>query len=510
MSGRKADGTGLDYPREVTDQEGYVHRLEPRPIGVGGQGAVFRTTERDLAVKLVIDALGRPVRDPGQRERLHRQFERVQTLPFPALAIAQPLHLLARPHAGYVMRLLTDMSPIRTLIAPPGSKLAEFYLEGGGLRRRLVLLGKVAEVLARLHAVPLVYADVSPNNVFISADPAAAEVWLIDADNLDFLCRAGGPALFTPGFGAPEIVQGRSGATTLSDVHAFAVLAFQVLTQQHPFLGERAESGGGWDSEGDTEEMALRGELPWIQDIDDESNHTENGIPRELVLSTNLWGKRAPGSERPWGLFDRTFGPGRKDPGARPGLLQWAEAFRQAADMSVTCPGCGWSYYVTAKRCPMCEAAVPLIVYVQARCWDPGLDADEFDLAHGTTVLGPPHPAAAGPPGPPPWQAKVLWHRVIEVRKNARDSINRHMVAPTLYREGSEAALAVEFGQYTVSLIPQGGGPYLMVGPDRRAVPLKDMPPLRLDKLNEGWHLHCGPLDQPHRLLSFGLFGKPS
>lgn len=510
MSGNNPVETILDYPREVIDRAGYVHRLEPKPLGVGGQGAVFRTTERDLAVKLVIDALGRPIRDPEQRAGLCRRLEHVQSLPLPNLMIAQPLQILATPHAGYVMRLLTDMEPIRSLIAPPGSNLAQFYLGGGGLRRRLVLLGKIAEVLARLHAVPLVYADVSPNNVFISRDPGAEEVWLIDADNLDFLSHAGGPTIFTPGFGAPELAQGRSGATTFSDVYAFALLAFQVLTQQHPFLGEQAESGGGWDSEEDTEERALRGELPWIHDIDDECNRTENGIPRDLVLSASLWGKRARGSERPWGLFDRTFGPGRRDPAWRAGLLQWAEAFRQAVDMAVCCPTCGWSYYVTAKRCPMCDAGVPPIIYVQARCWDPGLDADEFDLARGTRVLGAPPPADAAAPAAPPWQAKTLWHKVIPVRKNAKDSIDRHIVAPTLFREGTDSALSVEFGQYTLSLIPLEGGPYFMVGPDRMSVPLKSMPPIRLDKLNEGWHLHCGPMDQPHRLLSFGLFGKSS
>jgi hypothetical protein len=156
----------------------------------------------------------------------------------------------------------------------------------------------------------------------------------------------------------------------------------------------------------------------------------------------------------------------------------------------------------------MCEATVPPIIYVQVRCWDPGLDADEFDLARGTSKLGAPLAQTTGVPGSPPWQAKVLWHKVIEVRKDAKDSIDRHVVAPALFREGTGAALSVEFGRYTASLIPEEGGPYLMVGPDRKAVPLKGMPPLRLDKLNEGWHLHCGPLDEPHRLLSFGLFGK--
>lgn len=503
----EVDETTVAFPREVIDQAGYVHHLEAKPIGAGGQGAVFRTTERDLAVKFVIDPHGRPVRDPGRRERLHRRLERVRTLPLPELMIAQPIRLLAPPYAGYVMQLLTDMVPIRSLIAPPTVNLAQFYMDDGGLRRRLVLLGKVAEVLARLHAVPLVYADVSPNNVFVSADRAATEVWLIDADNLDFLTRTGGSSICTRGFGAPEVVQEKSGSTTLSDIHAFGVLAFQVLTQKHPFLGDLAESGG-WDCGEDMEQKAFRGELPWIHDVDDQRNRSEDGIPRELVLSPRLWGKRDASSSNAWGLFDRTFGPGRTDPLARPGLLQWVEAFRQAADVTVNCPKCGWGYYVTAKRCPMCEAAIPAFIYLQVRCWDPGLDADEFDLARGMTLLGVPPTTTTEAPTTTPWQAKTLWHKVIEVREDAKDWIARHVVAPTLFRDAARIALSVEFSRHTVRLVPEEGGPYLMVGPDRKALSLKDMPPLRVERLNEGWHLHCGPLDQPHRILSFGFFGR--
>lgn len=495
MSRQTAGETILDYPREVTDEAGFVHRLEPKPLGIGGQGAVFRTTERDLAVKFATDSLGRPVREGTLRDGLYRQLEQVRTLPLPELKIAQPLQLLARPYAGYVMRLLTDMKPLRKLLAPPGASLAKHFLEDGGLRRRLVLLGSIAEVLARLHAVPVVYADVSPNNIFVSDKPPAAEVWLIDSDNLHFLSRSGGPAIYTPGFGAPELVQGRSGATTLTDIHAFAVLAFQVLAQQHPFIGELVEMGG-WDSDEDMEEKAFRGELPWIDDPDDESNRTGNGIPRELILNKPLRD-----------LFQQTFGPGRTEPTARPGLLQWAEALSQAADLTLLCPECQSSYYVMkAKQCPWCDAVRPPILYIEARCWDPELEADEFDVAGGGKVLGTPVPADSG--AGKPWRARALWHKVIVVGRN--DTIGRQMIAPTLFRDGEATALSVEFGQHTVSILPREGGPYMVVGPKRNATPLKDLPSLRLKDLNAGWHLHCGPLDQPHRVLSLAYFGRPS
>ena len=45
--------------------------------------------------------------------------------------------------------------------------------------------------------MPLVYADVSPNNVFISETAEASEVWLIDLDNLDYL-SANAPGIRRP------------------------------------------------------------------------------------------------------------------------------------------------------------------------------------------------------------------------------------------------------------------------------------------------------------------------
>ena len=230
-----------EYPREVVDRRGYVHRLDPQPLGRGGQGVVFRTHDPDRAVKLVTDGVGRPLGTQQARQNLYRRLEDVRILPLPDLHLAKPLDVLRGPHVGYVMQLLTGMVPISTLIAPPGCEgLAEFYLEGGGLRRRLELLAQAAVVLTRLHAVPLTYADVSENNVFVSQDLDSSEAWLIDADNLDYVSPQA-PALCTRGFGAPELVQGRSGVNPFTDAHAFAVLAFQVLAQRHPFMGDYVE-----------------------------------------------------------------------------------------------------------------------------------------------------------------------------------------------------------------------------------------------------------------------------
>lgn len=469
----------IGLPREVVDAVGYVHRLDAKPIGQGGQGIVFRTRDQHIAVKMLTDNLGRPLQNPEARERLSRQLEDFRLLPLPDLHIATPVAMLAPPLVGYVMRLLTDMVPIDTLIARPNANLAEFYLTGGGLKRRLGLLARTAETLSRLHAVPLVYADVSRNNVFISKDTVAGEAWLIDSDNLHYLSRSSF-RIYTPDFGAPEIVQGASGVNTLTDIHSFSVLAFWVLCQKHPFLGDYVDDGGP-----EIEAKALGGDIPWIHDENDNSNCTQNGIPRDIVLSPRLWE-----------LFHATFGAGRTQPSRRPSMLRWVEALHQAADLAVTCSECRSSYYVKEKSCPWCGAAMPPFVYVESRCWVPELDiCDESETSDGTDSA---------------WKrflrARPAWRKALVVGESA--ILSRHVVEPTIFRDGNPVALQVEFSRKAMKITPVSGLELHIATPSGEIQPLISAVTITLSDLRAGWHLHCGPMNRSHRLVSFGYFEK--
>jgi len=392
-------------------------------------------------------------------------------LPLPRLHLAQPLSML-RDHVGYTMRLLTGMLPMRSLIAEPGApKLAEFYQSTGGLGRRLQLLTNTASLLSRLHGVPLVYADISPNNVFVSEAVDANEVWLIDLDNLDYL-SANAPGIFTPGFGAPEVVTGRAGVSTLSDSYAFAVLAFWVLTQQHPFLGDYVEEGG-WDDNGDVdrEQLAFRGELPWIEDSGDASNRTSKGIARELVLSKPVRD-----------LFQRTFGPGRKDRTARPSMVEWAEVLRRAADRIVSCKSCGSSFDVTAGNCQFCSANQrPSFIHMQVNRWDP-----EIDDA-----------------GPLAVSSRAVWHKMLDATKDS--VVLRHVVEPALVDAEDLPVLRVRVlrSGIAVELLSNHEVHVALGGRLQRVASEVKLP---LPKAGSEAYLHFGQLDRPHRMAVLRLF----
>lgn len=492
-----------DHPRQLVDEHGVLHELMEPPLGEGGQGAVYRTASPEVVVKLLrggeseaqpetgqagtrmklFQRLSQaapvaPLRGDDPRRLLRRRLEVLRTLPLPEdLHLARPQAML-RDYAGYTMRLLRGMVPIRHLISPPGctsQEMMDAYVKTGGLRRRLSLLASCAETLARLHAVPLVYCDTSPNNIFISEEVSAEEVWLIDADNLHFQSGPG-PAVYTPGFGAPEVAQGRSGATTLSDAYAFSVLAYWVLTQVHPFMGDALDEGGWEESGEDMEQQAYDGKLPWIHDEQDDSNYSEVGIfPRELVISPRLTQ-----------LFALTFGPGRLNPTARPGMLGWVEALHQAADMTLTCQNCGSTYFVTAKNCPFqCGAhGRPQMLYIQVRRWDPGLDSDDLTR---------------------PSSSNAIWHKVLD--HGELGEVRRHVLAPTLFRDGDPVVLELEFLRNGVRLRPLTDMELWLGLPDR-AEPerLNESRTVPVPVPGKEWQLHCGALDRPHRVASFSFF----
>lgn len=336
---------------EVQDEKGHVYELI-KGYKEGGYGRVFVVKGGRLAVKVI---------KRGQdRETLRRQLEFVKRLPLDELPVTRPLEMLREHHVGYVMELLSDMKPIDKLIRPdnPDTTLLKWYVQTGGLQRRLRLLARCARVLSQLHGKALIYSDLSPNNVFVSDDPAYHETWLIDVDNLQYVSSPNPRYIHTPGYGAPEVVTGKSGVNSLSDAFSLAVLIFEVLAAVHPFKGGVLVEQG----DPDLEAAAQRGEIPWVDAPDDETNRSSHGIPRQYVLWPRLQK-----------LARRTFVDGLHDPRLRPKPSEWADHLEMAADATIKCPACASTFYRRNTACPWCQQPRPDYLQLNIHvCW-PGV-----------------------------------------------------------------------------------------------------------------------------------------
>lgn len=324
--------------RTVLDQHGQSYELTGR-IGEGGQGVVCTTNYPNVLVKVA------RATTEEKRASWTNKIRALMRQPLDGLPIAHPQALITQPQPGYVMELMDGLAPMTELMQVATDALMSDeglsgYVKTGGLLRRLKMLARLARVLAELHGRGLAYGDLSPTNVFVSQSLEYAEVWLIDADNVASQSRDCQQGVFTPDYGAPEILRGESGINTLTDSWSFAVMAYRILTLVHPFKGDDVLEG-----EPEREEAALRGELPWVDHPVDRSNALSIGLPRELTLNAPL---RA--------LFERCFNAGLNNLGERPSLNEWADAFETATGHCDQCESCGSTFFYTSKHvCPFCD-----------------------------------------------------------------------------------------------------------------------------------------------------------
>lgn len=346
----RANANNNEY---IADEHGTVYELGFK-LGEGGQGKVYSVKNGRYAIKVLQQA------NQLQREGLRRQIKLVRQLDLTGLKIARPIALLKEPRLGYVMELLTGMEPLSNLIPTPLQfreldNLVEWYLQGGGLGRRLRLLAKCAEIFSKLHSKGLVYGDPSPNNIFVSSSNKSEEVWLIDSDNLRYEDSAIASRLRTTPYAAPEIELCITGTNTLTDAHALAVIAVKTLSFVHPLMGDLVENG-----DPEMINQAVQGKLPWVNDPNDDRNRSSYGFPLDMVLSPRL--KK---------LCAKSFGAGLTNPKMRPSANQWVETLHSAADYILHCQHCESTFYATSKLCPWCDTPRSQFVQLAISQWEP-------------------------------------------------------------------------------------------------------------------------------------------
>ena len=356
--------------RQVKDSFDFTHIIT-KALKSGGQGLVCWTDNSEIVVKFALDLKGQLIsreRDKAEFKKNDAKFKSVVYKPFPdRIRLAHPIACLA-DYSGYVMRFMGDMTSFADLV--PTTQLGiENMAKDGGHRRRFLLLSKLAALLTKLHANGMVYCDLSPNNVFVTEnyEQNTQNVWLIDADNVFILGEDEDNLVYTPRYAAPELFD-RKPCSQNSDIYSFATLAFETLAALHPFEGEKAtnwtDCGDDWDAEStapDSTPPAIdprySGKYPWVEDTEDDSNHTQAGLPRQNFLT-----------DETFALFNMTFSEkGRESPKTRPTVSLWARAFAHSHALSVQCPDCKMSFVFdeTKKICPWCDQKLPQILLLK-------------------------------------------------------------------------------------------------------------------------------------------------
>lgn len=330
----------------VVDIYGVSYNLTKR-IGEGSQGETFIIEGDKYIAKLFKGSIN--------NVEVRSKINFLINLNLDKEQYSVPMKEIVSPKSGYISEFASGMIPLSELkYAPHMGNFAEWYVNTGGLLKRYGILIKLANSIRTLHSKGLVYCDLSPNNVFVSSNPQKHNVFLIDMDNLRYKTSII-HNIYTPFYGAPEIVKGIAPNTPMADCYSFAVIAYELLACNHPLIGDLVDEG-----EPEIEEKALRGEIPWVEDTSDDSNIRTTGLPSSSFIAKKVMD-----------LFHRTFEEGLNAPLKRPTMAEWSDALNDGLNDLLLCDNCKIHYpHSNAGHCPFCKKEPELSLTLKIQRWE--------------------------------------------------------------------------------------------------------------------------------------------
>ncbi len=213
-----------------------------RHLGGGGMSEVFLAEQRSLKRPVALKVLKRTLLEqPQMRARFKREARLLSSVAHPA--VVRVIDFEADSDEGTV--LVLEYAEGQTL----EEALAQGALEP---ERAARLLLQLAEGLSAIHDQGIIHRDIKPHNVVLTPTPRGEQARLLDFGiarlvelHQSFSDTTGpheaalsqvGQAVGTPAYVAPEQATA-STVTPRTDVYAFGVLAFRVLTGALPFPG---------------------------------------------------------------------------------------------------------------------------------------------------------------------------------------------------------------------------------------------------------------------------------
>ncbi|TDD23498.1 serine/threonine protein kinase, partial [Actinomadura sp. KC06] len=214
----------------VTSGDRIGHYSLLQTLGEGGMGVVYLGADpegRNVAIKVLRPAVAG---DATARRRLAREVDSMR-----------------RVHSPHVAEILdADVTADQPYIVTqyvPGRTLEEIVEESGpiygpALQRLAVGLGAA---LSAIHGAGIVHRDMKPGNVMlVDSEPVVIDFGIAQAADATRL-TATGMVIGTPGYLAPEIIEGED-AGPPSDVHAWAGTVAYAATGRPPFGSGTFES----------------------------------------------------------------------------------------------------------------------------------------------------------------------------------------------------------------------------------------------------------------------------
>jgi hypothetical protein len=229
-------------------------------LATGSLGVTYLAQQRGTGAGLVVKVLrGEFTKAKEFVERLHRQMMAVA-------ALSKTQRHIVRV---YDCDQAEDGSLFIVMEQIEGQTLHDVLRQRGALEidRALSLAVQMAEGLNAAHDASLVHTDVHPRNVLVLGDAETVKLIgferarLKNAGAMDHLVPAT-QLTCTPAYAAPEQIQRRE-VTKQTDIYAFGIVLYEMLTGVVPFRASTSEAVLAMHlREAPTPPKALRAEIP--------------------------------------------------------------------------------------------------------------------------------------------------------------------------------------------------------------------------------------------------------
>ncbi len=203
-------------------------------LGTGGMGAVYLAEQTSIGRQVALKVLRR---DATQDNAFVRRFQHEARL---AGAINHPLVVTI-----YDFGEIGDGNLFLAMEYVPGDTLRTLMQEQQPLsvQRAVAISLQIAEALQAVHRAGVLHRDIKPENVVVHEGD---EIKLMDfgiarqldaqaQDELTHLTQTG-MLVGSPRYMAPEQIDGRTEVSERTDIYAWGVVLYELLTGQTPFV----------------------------------------------------------------------------------------------------------------------------------------------------------------------------------------------------------------------------------------------------------------------------------
>jgi predicted Ser/Thr protein kinase len=198
------------------------YRLLER-LGEGGMGVVYLATDagqRKVAVKALRPAVAA---DPNARRRLAREVETMRRVRSPYVAEVIDADVTCDP--PYIVTRYVSGQTLEEVVGQSGP------VTGQALAR---VASGLAQAMAAVHAAGVVHRDLKPGNVMLArGEPVVIDFGIAQVPDSTRLTQTG-MFMGTPGYLAPEVIEGKPSGPE-SDIHSWGATVAFAATGRPPF-----------------------------------------------------------------------------------------------------------------------------------------------------------------------------------------------------------------------------------------------------------------------------------